>query len=64
MPATRALRREKIKLQVALINSLLHVKGYAAPETKAARERARLLIEQAEAMGEPVEDPLSIGVQV
>ena len=33
-------------------------KGYAAPETKAAVERARLLIEQAEALGEPPEDPL------
>ena len=36
----------------------MHVKGYAAPETKAAAERARLLIEQAEALGEPPEDPL------
>ena len=36
----------------------MHVKGYAAPETKAAIERARLLIEQAEALGEPPEDPL------
>ena len=58
LPATPALRREQIKLQVALINPLIHVKGYAAPETKAAAERARLLIEQAEALGEPPEDPL------
>ena len=58
MPATPALRREQIKLQVALINPLMHVKGYAAPETKAATEQARLLIEQAEALGEPPEDPL------
>ena len=58
LPATPALRREQIKLQVALINPLMHVKGYAAPETKAAAERARLLIEQAEALGEPPEDPL------
>jgi class 3 adenylate cyclase/predicted ATPase len=58
LPATSALRREEIKLQVALITPLLHVKGYAAPETKAAAERARLLIEQAEALGEPPEDPL------
>jgi len=33
-------------------------KGYAAPETKAAAQRARLLIEQAEALGEPPDDPL------
>jgi class 3 adenylate cyclase/predicted ATPase len=58
LPATAVLRREQIKLQVALITPLMHVKGYAAPETKAAAERARLLIEQAEALGEPPEDPL------
>src|SRR6202022_2270500 len=53
LPSTPALRREEIKLQVALINPLQHVKGQAAPETKAAEERARLLIEQSEALGEP-----------
>jgi predicted ATPase len=58
LPITPALRREQIKLQVALIDPLLHVKGYAAPETKAAAERARLLIEQAEAVGEGPDDPL------
>ena len=58
LPATPALRRDQIRLQVALIAPLLHVKGYAAPETKAAAERARLLIEQAEALGEAPEDPL------
>ena len=58
LPATPTLRREQIKLQVALITPLSHVKGYAAPETKAAAERARLLIEQAQALGEPPEDPL------
>ena len=58
LPATPALRREEIELQVALITPLIHVKGYAAPETKAAEERARLLIEQAEALGERPEDPL------
>lgn len=36
----------------------MFVKGYAAPETKAAGARARLLIEQAEALGENPEDPL------
>ena len=34
LPATPALRREQINLQVALITPLIHVKGYAAPETK------------------------------
>jgi hypothetical protein len=51
-------RRDEINLQVALIMSLIHVKGYAAPETKAAAERARLLIEQAEMLGTPPEDDL------
>jgi hypothetical protein len=36
----------------------MHVKGFAAPETKTAAERARLLVEQAEAIGEPIEDPV------
>ena len=58
LPATPALRREQINLQVALITPLIHVKGYAAPETRAAAERARLLIERAEALGEAPEDPL------
>jgi predicted ATPase/class 3 adenylate cyclase len=56
--ATPTLRREQIKLQVALMTPLIHVKGYAAPETTAAAERARVLIEQAEAINEPPEDPL------
>jgi predicted ATPase/class 3 adenylate cyclase len=62
LPGTPALRREQISLQVALIAPLIHVKGYAALETKAAVERARLLIEQAEALGEPPEDPLLLFV--
>jgi hypothetical protein len=55
-----ALRREEVKFHVALITPLQHVKGYAAPETKAAVKRARLLIEQAKALGEPHEDPLLV----
>jgi predicted ATPase len=58
LPGTATRRHEQIKLQVALIIPLMHIKGYAAPETKAAAERARLLIEQAEARGETVEDSL------
>jgi hypothetical protein len=58
LPATPALRREQIRLQVALITPVIHVKGYAAPETKAVVEKARLLIQQAEALGETLEDQL------
>ena len=55
------MRREQINLQVALIAPLIHLKGYAARETIAAvKERARQLIEQAEALGEPPEDPLML----
>jgi len=60
LPATPALRREQIKLQVAIITPLMHVKGQTAPETKGALERARLLMQHAEALGEPVEDPLLV----
>jgi predicted ATPase len=58
LPASPELRREEIKLQIALIAPLIHVKGYGAPECKAAMERARLLIQKAEALGEPPEDPM------
>ena len=58
LPSTPLLRREEIKLQVELITPLLHLRGYAAPETRAAVDRARLLIERAEALGEPTEDPM------
>ena len=58
LPGTPKLRREQIKLQVALINPLMQLKGYAASETKAAVQRARLLIDQSEASGEPPDDPL------
>ncbi len=58
LPLTPALRSEQLKLQVALITPLMQLKGFAAPETKAAAEQAQRLIEQAEAHGEPPEDPL------
>jgi predicted ATPase len=38
----------------------MHTKGFAAPDTKAALEQARSLIERAEALGEPPEDPLAL----
>src|SRR5262249_46289631 len=57
-PPTTALRREEVKFQVALISPLIHVKGHADSETKTAAERARFLIEQAEARGEPPDDPM------
>ncbi|WP_456721277.1 MULTISPECIES: ATP-binding protein [unclassified Bradyrhizobium] len=58
LPETSALRREQIKYQIELVTVLMHVKGYGAPDTKAAVDHARLLIEKAEARGEPSEDPL------
>ena len=58
LPGTPVVRAEQIKLQLALVNALMHVKGYAAPEPKAAVEQARQFIERAEALGEPPEDPL------
>jgi class 3 adenylate cyclase/predicted ATPase len=60
LPVTPALRRDEINLQVALITPLIHIKGYTAPETKAALERARVLMQHAEAVGEPADDPLLI----
>jgi DNA-binding winged helix-turn-helix (wHTH) protein/predicted ATPase len=58
LPATPALRREQIKLQVGLANALYHGQGVAAANTIAAFNQARLMIEQAEGLGEHLEDPL------
>ena len=58
LPGTTARRGEQIRLQIELSNALLHTRGHASPETKASFDRARSLIEQAEALGEPPEDPL------
>jgi class 3 adenylate cyclase/tetratricopeptide (TPR) repeat protein len=55
---TSARRREQIKHQVALAYALMHTKGHAAPETTASFAQARSLIEQAQTLGEPLEDPL------
>ena len=58
LPQTPALRRQQLKLQIALANALMQIKGYAAPEPKLAFEQARLFMERAEALGEAPEDPL------
>jgi class 3 adenylate cyclase/predicted ATPase len=58
LTTTPARRQEQIELQVAVIAPLLWVKGHSSPEAKVATEKARVLIEQAEALGEPPENPL------
>ena len=57
LPSTPALRREQIKLQVALITPSCMSKAMLRPKPKRPWSR-RALIEQAEALGEPPEDPL------
>jgi class 3 adenylate cyclase/tetratricopeptide (TPR) repeat protein len=58
LPGTPDLRRLQIRAQVDLSNALIHTKGHANPQTQAAFERARSLMEQAQALGEPPEDSL------
>ena len=58
LPSTPKRRRDRITLQVAASNALMHVKGYAAPDTRASLDQARSLIEEVEALGEPLDDPL------
>ncbi len=60
LPSAPLVRREQIKFQVGLSYALMQTKGYGAPETKAAFELAQVLIEGAEALGEPAEDPLAL----
>jgi class 3 adenylate cyclase/predicted ATPase len=58
LPDTAARRAKQIKLQLALANALMHARGYAAPETNSALDQVRALVERAQALGEPFEDPL------
>ena len=58
LPGTPARRGEQIKLQVALTNALMHVKGHASSDAKASLAKAQQCIEQAETLGETLEDPL------
>jgi predicted ATPase len=58
LPGAPVLRREQIKLEVALANALMHTKGYSSPEMRASFDQARLYIERVEALGEPPEDTL------
>jgi predicted ATPase len=58
LPTTPELRRQHIKQQVAFANVLMTMKGYAAPETTAAWQKAAILIERAEALAEAPDDPL------
>ena len=58
LPGTPARLREQIKLQVALTNALMHVKGHASSDAKASLAKAQQYIEQAETLGETLEDPL------
>ena len=60
LSGTPALRREQITLQIGLANALMQTKGYAARETMACLEKAHLLINRAEALGESTEDPLAL----
>ena len=57
-PARRLSVASRSSSRSRLRTLSMHTKGYAAPETKASVEQARLYIEQAEALGEPPEDPL------
>ena len=59
LPATRAIRREKMKLQIALASTLYHVKGVSSPEAVKAYDRAIAMMDEAERLGEQPEDPLA-----
>jgi class 3 adenylate cyclase len=58
LPETPTLRREQTTFQIGLANAQMQTKGYAARDTKASLERARTMIQRAEALGEPSEDQL------
>ena len=53
-----AINDRRARVPQSEITPLFHVKGFSAPETKLAADRAYFLIEQAEKQGEPPDDPL------
>jgi DNA-binding SARP family transcriptional activator/class 3 adenylate cyclase/predicted ATPase len=57
LPSTKPRRAEQLAAQVGLANALMHTRGYAAPETRAALDQAQRLYGRAEEMREPPEDP-------
>jgi class 3 adenylate cyclase/predicted ATPase len=59
-PAVPALRREEIACQIGLASILLLRRGYASADARAALSRTLALIERADALGEPVADPLAL----
>ena len=56
----QALRREEIACQIGLASTLLLSRGYASGEARASLSRTLALIERADALGEPVENPLAL----
>ena len=60
LPGTPALRRSQTAFQVSLAIAVMQTKGYAAPDTKTAFDQARSLVERANELGEPPEDPLQL----
>jgi predicted ATPase len=57
-PSTPDVRQKQIELQVSLAVAQMSTIGMSAPETRASFEQARLLIERAEGLGDPSDDPL------
>jgi len=59
-PSTRSLRQKQFELQVSLAVAQMSTKGMSAAETRASFEQARMLIERAERLGDPSDDPLLV----
>jgi predicted ATPase len=57
-PSTPSLRQKQIELQVSLAVAQMSTRGMSAPETRASFEQARILIERAQGLGDPSDDPL------
>jgi class 3 adenylate cyclase/predicted ATPase len=58
LPETSSRHCAKVKLQTALANSLMLVRGYSSPEAISAFEKARSMIEATEAKGYEPDDPM------
>jgi class 3 adenylate cyclase len=59
LQGSTAIRREQIKLQVALASTLYHVKGVSSPDAVRAYDHAIAMMDEVERLGEKPEDPLA-----
>ncbi len=60
LPSAPEMRKDDIEFQIALMYAIINVKGYTAPETYEAAEKARSLVERAQSLGDSLAEPRAL----